>query len=80
MKRLLTKAEVMEYCGLNTDAALHDWVARRIIPPAMPGTRRWDRHAIDAALDRASGLVAPSNHLTPYQRWKLEREGQAQGH
>lgn len=78
-RRCLTKQQAAEYCGCESLEAFDAWVRKGIVPKAIPRTHRWDRRAIDAALDRASGLVAPSNHLTPYQRWKAEREGKDQG-
>jgi hypothetical protein len=72
-KRGLTKQEAAEYVGCNSLAAFDRWVQKGIIPRSMPGTTRWDRRALDAALDRASGLVTESApELTPYQRWKAE--------
>jgi hypothetical protein len=79
--RGLTKEQAAAYAGCDTSSAFDSWVRRGILPKPIPGTHRWDRKAIDAALDRASGLAAPSNDdLTPYQRWKADREGRAQGH
>ncbi|MGJ4928113.1 hypothetical protein ACQR1I_16720 [Bradyrhizobium sp. HKCCYLS2038] len=70
--RVLSKAEAATYCGCKTLAAFDSWRAKGIIPDALPGTNRWDRKALDIALDRASGLVTGSAELTPYQRWKAE--------
>jgi hypothetical protein len=36
------------------------WVARGIMPPTLPGTRRWDRRAIDAMLSALGGLNEPN--------------------
>ena len=73
MKRGLTKREAADYCGCETLSAFDRWRQMGIVPPAIPGTNRWDRKALDAALDRASGLVTDSaEELTPYQRWKAE--------
>jgi hypothetical protein len=60
------------HCGCATLGAFDTWVRKGIVPPAMPGTTRWDLKAIDLALDRVSNLITPSDHLTPYQRWKAE--------
>jgi hypothetical protein len=70
--RGLSKQQAAEYCGCATLEAFDAWVRKGIIPGAIPGTHRWDRKAIDDALDRASGLTTPSDHLTPYQRWKAD--------
>jgi len=73
IKRGLTKQEAADYCGCNTLSAFDRWIQKGLIPRALPGTSRWDRKALDAALDRASGLVTESApELTPYQRWKAE--------
>ncbi|MCA6114294.1 hypothetical protein J6524_05035 [Bradyrhizobium sp. WSM 1738] len=73
MKRGLSKQEAAEYVGCETLAAFDRWRQKGIVPDAIPGTNRWDRKALDAALDRASGLVSDSaEELSPYQRWKAE--------
>lgn len=80
MRRCMSKQEAADYCGCESLAAFDSWRRKGIIPDAIPGTNRWDRKAIDAALDRASGLVAHSAaELSPFQRWKAENatKGQA---
>ncbi len=73
IKRGLTKQEAADYCGCNSLAAFDRWRQRGIVPAPILGTTKWDRKALDAALDRASGLVTESaTELTPYQRWKAE--------
>ncbi len=57
--RVLTKAQVGEYCGIAIDT-VSDWMARGLIPCPIPGTQRWDRKNIDLYLDRASGIVRQS--------------------
>lgn len=57
--RLMSGPEAAAYCGL-TAAAFAKWVAQGRIPKPLPGTRRCDRKAIDLALDKASGIQAPS--------------------
>ncbi|UZE51868.1 hypothetical protein ONR75_15650 [Rhodopseudomonas sp. P2A-2r] len=75
--RGLSKQQAADYCGCESMSAFDTWRRKGIVPPAIPGTNRWDRKAIDAALDRASGLVTASETLTPYGRWKAENESQA---
>lgn len=53
--RLLTKAEAAAYCGVGL-GAFSDWMRKGLVPRAVKGTQRWDRKAIDAALDRRSRL------------------------
>jgi hypothetical protein len=78
MKRGLSKQEAAQYCGCETLGAFDQWRRKGIIPGPIPGTTRWDRKALDAALDRASGLVTGSAaELSPYQRWKAENADQA---
>ena len=78
MKRGLSKKEAAAYCGCETLAAFDQWRAKGIVPGPIPGTTKWDRKALDAALDRASGLVTESAELTPFQRWKAENARKAQ--
>jgi hypothetical protein len=71
MKRGLSKQEAADYCGCETLSAFNDWVRRGIMPGPIPGTHKWDRNAIDAALDRLSGLqttIAPAK--SAYDEWK----------
>jgi hypothetical protein len=49
------------------------WVASHKMPPAIPGTRKWDRRAIDAKLDEISGLESASQAKDdPYDDWFRE--------
>ena len=78
-RRGMTKQEAADYCGCETLAAFDRWRQKGIVPPAIPGTNRWDRKALDAALDRASGLVSESRpEASPFQRWKAENAGKTQ--
>jgi hypothetical protein len=54
--RGLTREQAAEYVGCETVSAFSDWVRRGLVPGPMKGTQRWDRKALDAALDRLSGL------------------------
>jgi hypothetical protein len=71
----LSGAEASAYCGV-TPATGSKWVADGRAPKPLPGTRRWDRKAIDLALDKISGIpVAPSNseeEECPLEKWKRE--------
>jgi len=53
--RLMTGPEAAAYLGV-TPASFSKWVADGRAPKPLPGTRRWDRKAIDAALDKISGI------------------------
>lgn len=68
MGRGMTKAEAAEHCGLSP-SGFDTWRRLGRIPGPIPGTHRWDRKALDEALDRLSG-IAPSIQDRPYERWK----------
>jgi hypothetical protein len=68
--RLLTRKQAAEYCRLSLQG-FSEWVKRGIVPPALPGTTRWDLKAIDAALDRASGLTPTS--MNALDQWRAAR-------
>lgn len=55
--RCLTRVQAAEYCGCETVEAFDGWVRKGIVPGPIAGTHRWDRRAIDRALDRRSGLL-----------------------
>ncbi len=57
LPRGLTRDQAAAYCGCETTDAFDGWVRRGIVPGPMAGTRRWDRKAIDRALDRLSGCL-----------------------
>jgi len=57
--RLMTKAQAAEYCSL-TESGFSEWVRQGRLPARLKGTQRWDRAAIDAALDRLSGIAQRS--------------------
>jgi hypothetical protein len=70
--RLLTRAQAMAYVALSS-GAFSGWIREGRIPPPLPGTRRWDRHSIDAALNRASGLNVTTN-MSPLDQWRSKRD------
>ncbi|GLI24561.1 hypothetical protein GGQ86_004258 [Xanthobacter flavus] len=53
--RCLTLQQAANYCAL-TRSGFSAWQRQGIVPGPIPGTKRWDRKALDAALDKASGL------------------------
>lgn len=76
--RGLSREDAAAYAGCKTLSAFHDQIRRGILPGPMPGTHTWDRKAIDAALDRLSGLqttIAPS----PLEEWKTRRARAPEG-
>ena len=77
--RGMTREEAAAYCGCESTASFSDWVRRGIVPRPLPGTHRWDRKAIDAALDRASGLESRF-HESPLEAWRARRARAFEGH
>lgn len=55
--RGMSKEQAAAYAGCQSLSAFNEWVRRGIMPRPIPGTRKWDRKAIDAALDRISGRI-----------------------
>lgn len=56
-RRTLKRLEAMAYLGVGS-STFYRWQRRGLIPGPLPGTERYDRAAIDAALNKASGLNA----------------------
>lgn len=71
-RRILSRADAATYCGLSV-SGFDGWVRRGLLPTAVPGTRRWDRHALDEALDRARGGAA--TEPSPLDKWLADRAG-----
>lgn len=71
--RGLSREQAAEYCGCETACAFDDWVRRRIVPGPMPGTKRWDRKAIDRYLDRRSGLAETAD--SSFDEWASSHAG-----
>lgn len=71
--RCLTREQAAEYCGLTPDG-FDDWRRRGLIPGPLDGTRRWDRKAIDIALDKLSGLHSEASEaVSALEQWRRER-------
>lgn len=73
--RGLSREQAAEYLSLSL-SGFDDWVRRGRVPGPLPGTHRWDRKAIDVALDKISGLatnVGPS----AYEQWKAKQDANA---
>jgi predicted DNA-binding transcriptional regulator AlpA len=70
--RLITKREAAAYCGVSLPT-FSKWVLAGIMPPAFGATRRWDRRAIDAAIDAASGLGGELVE-DAFDRWEREHD------
>ncbi len=72
-RRGLSREEAAKYAGCESLSTFGDWVRRGIMPGPIPGTHTWDLKAIDACLDRLSGLE-PSIVLSPFDQWKAEQD------
>jgi hypothetical protein len=55
--RGITRQQAADYCCGGNLSTFDVWVRRGIVPGPIPGTKRWDRKAIDAALDKVSELI-----------------------
>jgi hypothetical protein len=77
--RGLSVEEAATYAGCKTVSAFRDWVRKGIMPSPLPGTHRYDRKAIDAALDRLSGLSTTMTEVSEYEAWKQRRANTGQG-
>ena len=73
--RLLTREQAAAYCGLSVHG-FSQWVKTGRLPGPIRGTTRWDRKAIDAALDQASG-INPRTVIAPYDEWKELRDARS---
>jgi predicted DNA-binding transcriptional regulator AlpA len=78
--RLVGRREAAAYLGIG-ESTFSLWVATHNLPPAVPGTRKWDRRAIDAKLDEISGLTAANDNVEDeFDKWERERDARkAQG-
>jgi hypothetical protein len=67
--RGLTREQAAEYCGCESLEAFQRWVREKIVPGPIPGTNRYDRKAIDRALDRRSGLLESTD--ISFEEWAV---------
>ncbi len=68
MKRGLTIQEAADHCGISI-SCFRSWIRDGLVPGPWPGTKRYDKKALDDALDKLSKLEQnlPSN---AYDAWK----------
>ncbi|WP_157643022.1 hypothetical protein [Bradyrhizobium sp. WSM4349] len=79
--RLVVRHEAATYCCLSS-SAFSNWVRLGKLPPALPGTSRWDLKAIDLALDTWSGLSAfkiAETESTALDEWRAARARRSEG-
>lgn len=73
--RLLTKEQAARYCALSP-RGFSSWVKIGRLPGPVTGTARWDRRAIDTALDKIMDGFSGKN-VDIYDNWKASyNEGQ----
>jgi hypothetical protein len=71
--RLMTRGGAAAYCDLSP-GGFSSWVESHMLPPALPGTRRWDRRALDLALDRLSGMArSDASPVSALDEWRARR-------
>lgn len=68
--RLLTRFQAARYCNVSP-TTFSRWISEGILPSPIPRTNRWDQRAIDAALDRISGIH--ESRVNALDRWKEAR-------
>jgi hypothetical protein len=66
MPRLVTEQKAAEQIGLDL-ATFRSWVGCGRLPKPLPDCGKFDLKAIDAALDRISGLGNSSNALDAWR-------------
>ncbi|EXL10009.1 helix-turn-helix transcriptional regulator [Aquamicrobium defluvii] len=66
----LTRQQAAALCGLSP-AGFDVWVRKGIVPPAIAGTRRWSRAAVERALGAGPDDVP---ELSPFEQWEVEQE------
>jgi hypothetical protein len=66
MPRLVAEKEAAESVGLPL-ATFRAWVETGRLPKPLPDCGLYDIKALDAALDRVSGLGTPSNALDAWR-------------
>ncbi|MBB5053065.1 putative DNA-binding transcriptional regulator AlpA [Afipia massiliensis] len=77
--RLLTQKAAAAYLGVSTPTFVK-WVMAGIIPNSVGSTRKWDKKAIDLALDKISGLDEPKEKQDSYREWKLRQDARRARH
>jgi hypothetical protein len=74
--RGLSREQAAAYAGCGSLSTFSNWIRRGIMPDPIPGTHKWDKKAIDAALDRLSGLQ-PTITSSPFDEWKAEQNARS---
>jgi excisionase family DNA binding protein len=66
---LATKRQLAGLLGVS-EPTVTNWVKKGIIPGVVPGTRRYCRAAVEAALQARNARPAETS---PYDEWKRSR-------
>lgn len=69
--RCLSREEAAALLGIGVDC-FDAWRRKGILPGPVPGTRRWDRKALEKALDRVSKLESDGD-ASAFDEWKRAR-------
>ncbi len=72
--RCFSREQAARYLSLSL-SAFDSWVRQGIIPGPVAGTHRWDRKAIDLALDKRSNIVVTMP--SAYDEWKAGQDESA---
>lgn len=71
--RLLTKKAAAAYVGVSAPT-FAKWIVAGLLPTSVSITKMWDRRAIDAHLDKLSGLESVVPEANAYEQRRLKRE------
>ena len=75
-QRLLSRKDAAAYCGVSV-ATFSAWVTAGFMPKPLFASKRWDKKAIDAAIDKESGLAQPvagNDNETALQKFLREAQ------
>lgn len=71
MRRGLTIEQAAQHLGLSVSGFRH-WLKRSRVRCRIEGTHRYDIKAIDAALDRLSGLAPKEEPRDEFEEWEAK--------
>lgn len=76
-RRVFNRKEAASYIGVSV-GYFNSLVEADLMPPALPMSRvkRWDKEALDVALNKMSGVVPRASDNSPklaYDAWKASR-------
>jgi hypothetical protein len=74
--RLVTEQKAAEHIGLDL-ATFRSWVRCGRLPKPLPDCGKFDLKAVDAALDRISGLGNSNNALDAWREQRIVRRSNA---